>query len=437
MRTLGFFIGLLAIGCRSSSPVSESFDEVSVSSMKVMAIGDIQQMDYMTLNSSAEPFTKEEWLAEGKHKLKTKILDDLKPYELIPSIENLSHILQVGDIVDLNNALRLDIDGEELSPPYDEWKTVFERFPSNMQMYGTIGNHETYKTMKYIDLIKVGDNELKVDGNKMVREFNSPQQRMDILKTKYPPVAGDRVFFGEAGSGSYFVNFANYCLFSLDGNDLLKGRGLTLENVAEYAQSKIKTLDEWKPFFEAHLRKNCSTENNDVWTPKKPTIITIHFPVFSALARGEDIFHDGSDYLSDVASHFVELANHYNFALVLSGHEHFYFRYLNDKGRTDAGYQDLKPKSAYVTIGNFGVTMGADGHSQAKKIRGASPRIDLTKNGQDFVLHEGPHYAVLDIANNKIDYTAFRFSESTKEWEAQPFDKFSIGLGANGEWSVE
>ncbi len=403
-----------------STKASESFT-------KVLVLGDIQQKDEFLLKGITT-FDRSQW---DSHGVDTKNVASLNPQAILKALKP-DAILQVGDFVDFNNSLEISVQSatgqlSTLKPRYNEWKVILDYLDTSIPAYPTIGNHETYKLVRFHGT-ESADGKISITGGPNPKagdiSFTTGEERESMLKAQFPHLKTNATFFG--ATGTYFSASENYCLLSIDGASIVN------KNI-DIARSGWQSL---KPFIEQSLSR-CSVRKNNMWIPLKPSVVMVHYPLFSALSVGEQ------EFLPEIATDIVETFNTFRVALVLSGHEHLYMRYL-DQGLKEAGYSSLLPlETTYVTIANFGVP--GDNSAKLRGIGKTPSQNRQTRvafqppfsqgslasgNGSKFFLKEEPTFAFMQISKDSVKFVAK--SKSGDSWTT--VDSFGLKLGDDARW---
>lgn len=422
---------VILYGCRTFRASSAIFQDTGATdtSSRILVLGDIQQKDEFLLKSVTS-FDRSLW---DSHRIDTSNVEALDPMALIKALRP-DDIFQVGDLVDFNNGFEIAVqksDGSSstLKPLYDEWTTIQSLLQFPGRFFPTIGNHETYKLVRF-HATEAVDGTFSLSGgpNPSAGDiaFTTDQERHDTLTSHFPHLVNIAEFLG-GNSGTYFAVSENYCLLSIEGSGIVNKR---IEN----ARNEWAAL---KPFLEISFAK-CGSPSERGWMPQKPTIAMIHYPIFSALAVGEQ------EFLDEIATEVVRVFNQYRVALVLSGHEHLYMRYL-DQGYSDAGYSSFLPLlSTYVTVSNFGVP--ENGSAKARGIGRTAAQNKPTRvsfqpihttgssaegNGSKFFLVEEPAIGFMVASKNAIKFVA-KAKDSAGNWS--DVDSFRLNLSDDGIW---
>lgn len=297
-----------------------------------------------------------------------------------------THILQMGDFVDWNNGATLEVsfsDGSvrRYAQPHEEWSPILGLFPNPRLIFPTVGNHERYGNFTLSATALADNDTLQIDDIQSFVALSNQQVYEQELR-HFPHLQSDATFHGR--SGTYFVEFPDFCMMSIDGSNLGASSGTY-------------------QFIEAKLAQ-CGSS---VVIPKmqKPIIVTEHYPVFS----GEENINDQDPNVLALN----QLFNRYHVALVLNGHEHYYLRYF-EQGLIDAGYSNQLPVSAkYATFGNF-----------ANPYPGTFQRLPLSGNGLKFRYFQGTHFGVIDVNNGMLKMSVFGYLPNQSAWHE--IDTFSI-----------
>jgi hypothetical protein len=299
-----------------------------------------------------------------------------------------TELLQMGDLVDLNESAVLALtgaDGRALPPqkqPLEEWKPVLALFPSEPHLWPVVGNHERYGELTVsASLLPDGDH-VEIRGLKLTKGASDAETHAAML-AHFPWL--ERATFHGA-TGSYAVSFPRFCLVSFDGADL----------------DGDPTLF---GFLDARLR-DCAAAH-------LPAIVANHYPLFSGRPRADD----ASLELAASRDRLIEMFSRHRVAIVLSGHEHFYLRYLSE-GRRRAGYPaDLPPRPVYMTVSDF-----ANPYSRAMQ------RLDPDEGGEEsdaFRYFRGTHYAEIVVNDTGIEVTVRGYRKEAAAWET--IDSFELG----------
>lgn len=407
---LSVYAALASCNTIKSDSNSRSMGEGQTSST-VLVFGDIQQKDEL-LTRDIPSFDRNRW---DTHSIDTTALTRLNPKKVLDNIKP-HDVLQLGDFVDFNNGFELAVTTKSgssliLKPEYDEWSSVLGFFRTSAPIYPTIGNHETYKRIRFHGVessegtyqITAGPGD-DATGDRTSQDL---RERYDGLLTYFPHLLNASFF--NSPSGTYFVVKENYCLLSIDGAALVN-KEIDKDNGVPRASIAWSAL---KPFVTSSIAK-CSFQKNGHSLPLKPTIVMIHYPIFSALNPKEQEFRD------DVAADIVKTFDDFHVALVLSGHEHLYMRYL-EQGYVGAGYEAMRPReTTYVTIANFGVPKDKT-HTKLRTIDGDS---------KAYIRIESPTFAYMNVSKNSIKFTAK--THAGEEWQVS--DSFDLSLQPDRSW---
>jgi 3',5'-cyclic AMP phosphodiesterase CpdA len=296
-----------------------------------------------------------------------------------------THILQTGDLVDLNEAAVLEVRDSEgriverTNQPFEEWHPVLATFPSAIPLYPVVGNHERYGELVVSARIRPDTAELDIRDVTLTRRL-APSDVHARLLARFPQLTRGAEFHGR--SGSYFVEDGRFCLLSLDGADFEDDPTLY-----EFVTTKLVA---------------CRGAG-------RPAIVACRYPLFSGRSKADD----PSLELRRDRERLLETFGRYGAALVLAGHEHFYLRYLSE-GRRRAGYVDsLPPAPIYMTVASF-----------ANPYPRSIARLDPAEARDAIRYFRGTHYASVVIDDTKIDVTVRGYDDGLRRWET--IDAFTL-----------
>ena len=296
-----------------------------------------------------------------------------------------TQILQTGDFVDLNESAALDLRSPtgqattRLEQGWQEWAPMLSLLPKEPKVYPVVGNHERYGSLVVTGVLAPDGAHVDVKGLTLEKRA-SREQVYDAMQAHFPHLRDGAEF--HAKSGSYYAAFERFCLLSLDGADFDDDPSLF-----DFIDAKLTQCEA------AHKR----------------AIVSSHYPLFTGRPKSED------DSL-ELAKHRTRLLNmfgRHHVALVFSGHEHFYLRYL-DSGLKRAGFADKPSKlPIYVTVSDF-----TNPYSRSFE------RIDPILDG-DVRYFKGTHYATVTFGDREVRVVAKGFDRKTEKW--QEIDAFSVG----------
>lgn len=295
-----------------------------------------------------------------------------------------TQILHTGDLVDLNESAVLELRSPgraatRLPQGWPEWAPMLALLPREPKVYPVVGNHE-----RYGELVVRG--ELAPDGDHVeihdleLTSTASPARVHEAMLTHFPHLRDGAEFHGQ--SGSYVSTFAHFCLLSLDGADFDGDPSLF-----GFVDTKLVA---------------CKAQG-------KTAVVSIHYPLFT----GRPPTEDDSLELAKHRTRLLDAFSRHGVALVFSGHEHFYLRYL-DAGLAQAQLA-AKPSALpiYVTVSDF-----ANPYSRKlERVPGTA-----TEGVRYF---RGTHYVTVTFSGREARVVAKGFDRSSGKW--QEIDSFSVG----------
>jgi hypothetical protein len=378
LRRAGAALAMLATGasgCAAAGSRDPSGGTTEPPPARVLVIGDVQLMS---------PFKGAPSLSTWRHaRLDTaelaarlgEALRDTRP----------THLVQTGDLVDLNESAVLEVRDpagallERERQPLQEWQPVLALFPARPLLFPVVGNHERYGELVVQAALLPDGDRLEIRKVDLTKKLGAREVHAQTL-THFPYLGGLAEFHGQ--SGSYHVAFPRFCLLSLDGADL------------DVDATLFAFIDE--------KLGGCAAR-------RLPAIVVNHYPLFSGRPRAED----GALELRAHRDGLIEMFTRHRVALVMSGHEHFYLRYL-EEGRRRAGYAaDLPPRPVYVTVSDF-----ANPYSRALE------RLDPATVGEGFRYFRGTHYALVEVGEASVEVTVRGYRPQTSAWET--VDSFRV-----------
>jgi hypothetical protein len=256
---------------------------------------------------------------------------------------------------------------------------VLSLFPAQPLLYPVVGNHERYGELVVSAVVSPDGDTLNIRKLTLKKTLSAPEVYRQTL-THFPHLADTAEFHGQ--SGSYYATFPRFCLLSLDGADF-DGDPTLFSFVNEKLGACVAR----------HLF----------------AVVLTHYPIFSGRPREED----DSLELHAVRDRLMDTFTRYGVALVISGHEHFYLRYLAE-GRRRAGYPaDLPERPIYLTVSDFA-------NPYSRKLE----RIDAAAVGEGVRYFHGTHYAVVEVGDTGIDVTVRGYRPQEAAW--QTIDSFRV-----------
>jgi predicted MPP superfamily phosphohydrolase len=296
-----------------------------------------------------------------------------------------TQILQTGDFVDLNESGVLDVrtptgePTERLPQGWQEWAPMLALLPKEPKVYPVVGNHERYGELVVKGVVAPDGTHVELEGLKLAKKASSEEVH-DTMLTHFPHLREGAEFHDR--SGSYYVSFGRYCLLSLDGADFDDDPSLF-----DFVDAKLT---------------HCAAAH-------KTAVVSNHYPLFSGRPKAVD----DSLELAKHRTRLIDMFSRHHVALVFSGHEHFYLRYL-EPGLTRAGYGD-KPSNLpiYVTVSDF-----TNPYSRTFE------RMEPIADG-DARYFKGTHYATVTFGDHELRVVAKGFDRQAVKW--REIDAFSVG----------
>lgn len=289
-------------------------------------------------------------------------------------------ILQTGDLVDLNESAVLELPARatRLRQGWSEWAPTLAALPGAVKIYPVVGNHERYGELLLTGDLAADGEHVELRGMKLTRRM-SPREVHEATLTRFPHLRSDAEFHGE--TGSYYFTFGRYCLLSIDGADLDDDPSLFA-------------------FIDAKL-KRCANA-------RKTAVVSDHYPLFTGRPRSED----DSLELARHRERLLDTFSRHRVALVFTGHEHFYLRYL-EGGLARAGFRaPSTERPVYVTVSDF-----ANPYSRRLE------RIaDVTPTEARYF--EGTHYATVTFRHDAVRVVAKGFDARSRAW--RDIDAFTV-----------
>jgi hypothetical protein len=286
-----------------------------------------------------------------------------------------TQILQTGDFVDLNESAVLDLHGTVVKQGWPEWAPMLALLPREPRTYPVVGNHERYGSLVVTGALD-GDH-VEVEGLKLEKK-SSPAEVHDALIAHFPHLQSGAEFHGK--SGSYYVAFGRYCLLSLDGADFDDDPSLF-------------------DFVDAKLGQ-CNAAH-------KTAIVSNHYPLFTGRKKSDD----GELELAKHRERLISAFSRNGVALVFTGHEHFYLRYL-EPGLKRAGFDAPGALPIYVAVSDF-----ANPYSR---------KLERIEPGADVRYFRGTHYATVTFGDREVRIVAKGFERQSGNWKE--IDAFSIPI---------
>jgi hypothetical protein len=293
-----------------------------------------------------------------------------------------TQILQTGDLVDLNESAVLDLHGTRVPQGWLEWAPMLALLPKDPKVYPVVGNHERYRSLVVTGALDTTRDHVEVEGVKLEKKA-SPAEVQEAMLAHFPHLRDGAEF--HAKSGSYYVAFARYCLLSLDGADFDDDPSLFDFIDAKLGQCKA-----------AH----------------RTAVVSTHYPLFT----GRNASEDGELELAKHRERLIGAFSRNGVALVFTGHEHFYLRYL-DAGLTRAGFAKPSPLPIYVTVSDFG-------NPYSRKFERMNPDADVR-------YFRGTHYATVTFGEREVRVVAKGFDRQTGNW--REIDAFSVFGAVNSK----
>lgn len=446
------------IGAKSASSEGESLKP-----QKIILFGDIQLAGEYRFNKelfAQQPIEKSILVNSP---LRVGDFDEINPIETLRA-ENPDFLINSGDIVDLNNGQRFSVQDkegkiiEQWKWEVDEWDSILKRFrPLGVPIFPTAGNHEGYGTVDWV-FQREDDAKLRFIGAPMTGI--SGADRQSILLKQFPELTSNTVTF-LPDSATYYSDQGQWCLLSLDVNNfaypdkplrqiLSDKNALSEDQIVEwkkkYDGAIAKAESERQRAYEFAREKIASCNQKTIEGIRRPVIVLSHFPFFSGKM---DLFKDdkgrekhGAEFHDEgIRKMFVSLFDELDVPLVISAHEHFYLRYL-DQGFQMANY--VRPKSTtYLNTSTFGGSFTAEGADRILKLgrlNEAGKVYDslestpmMMADGKALRIKTGPTYTSLLIKTNSLRITSNYFNESKRSWET--FDSFEIYNSNSERWA--
>lgn len=295
-----------------------------------------------------------------------------------------TQILQTGDLVDLNESAVLDLrtptgePTERLAQGWQEWAPMLAVLANAPKVYPVVGNHERYGSLAVKGVVAPDGSHVELKGLKLAKTA-TPEEVHGAMLAHFPHLREGAEFHKK--TGSYVVTFGRYCLLSLDGADFDEDPSLF-------------------DFVDAKLTQ-CAAAH-------KTAVVSNHYPLFSGRPKADD----DSLELAKHRARLIDAFDRHHVALVFTGHEHFYLRYL-DAGLERAGYGDKPSKRPiYVTVSDF-----TNPYSRAFE------RVDPLAEG-DARYFKGTHYATVTFGEHDVRVVAKGFDAQAGKW--REIDNFTL-----------